>query len=176
MSDKEDTEHVKKAAKKVADKEVKEVITEKKEKIPKKKTTKKKESKKFVVVRGKRKRAIARASVRAGKGQIRINERSVNSINNSYVKELILEPVKLAGEKALGVDIHVNVYGGGVLGQAQATRTAIAKALVNYFEDDSLKSAYLERDRSLLVEDPRRAESKKFKGPKARARYQKSYR
>lgn len=173
MTKKESAEKTtKKAAKKPR---AKKSAEEKKEKT-KKSAVKKKKTKKYIVARGKRKSAIARARVSAGKGQVRVNKRSINSINNQYIKELILEPVRLAGEKSLSVNIYVNVRGGGVLGQAQATRTAIAKALVEYFEDDSLKSLYLERDRSLLVEDPRRVESKKFKGPKARARFQKSYR
>lgn len=138
--------------------------------------SKKKKSSNFSNSRGKRKKAIARASVRPGKGNVRINKMAVSGINNKYIRNLVLEPVKLAGEKALSVDISVNVSGGGVLGQAQSSRTAIARALVDYFADDSLKSLYLERDRSLLIEDSRRVESKKYKGPKARARYQKSYR
>ncbi|MFA5049689.1 MAG: 30S ribosomal protein S9 [Candidatus Micrarchaeia archaeon] len=128
------------------------------------------------MARGKRKKAIARASITPGRGSVRINKMSVASINNTYVREIILEPVKMAGERSTKVDIRVRVCGGGVLGQAQACRTAIARALVDHFEDESLKSSYLERDRSLLVEDSRRTESKKYKGPKARARYQKSYR
>ncbi len=142
----------------------------------KKPTRQKRKSGNSTVARGKRKKAIARASITSGKGSVRINKMSVSGINNSYIRELILEPVKLAGDKSAKVDIRVSVFGGGTLGQAQACRTAIARALVEHFEDESLKSSYLERDRSLLVEDSRRTESKKYKGPKARARYQKSYR
>ncbi len=168
--------------------EKKEVKTKKKEKVdvkaekkkPKtrkrKSSSKKKKGPKCFVARGKRKTAVARASVKDGRGNLRINKNSINSINNKYVRDLILEPLKLAGEKALKVDISVNVFGGGVLGQAQAVRTAIAKAMVAYFDDQSLKTLYLGRDRSLLIEDSRRVESKKFKGPKARARFQKSFR
>lgn len=175
-------ESKKTSAKKTSKKKVTKEQTEKKEKkdekpkTTKKKTSKKKSLKKCITARGKRKTAIARASIIKGKGNIRLNKISVTSLNNKYVRDLILEPVRLAGERALSVDIFVNVSGGGTLGQAQASRTAIARALVEYFDDDSLKSLYLERDRSLLVEDSRRVESKKFRGPKARARYQKSYR
>ncbi|MBU0586162.1 30S ribosomal protein S9, partial [Candidatus Micrarchaeota archaeon] len=62
------------------------------------------------------------------------------------------------------------------MGQAQAARVAIAKALVDYTQDEALKKTFLDHDRSLLVDDVRRVEAKKYKGPKARARYQKSYR
>jgi len=152
---------------------------DKKAQKPKRKSRKRSSSKKAnpsVVARGKRKLSIARASVKKGRGNVRINKLAVSGINNKYVREIVMEPVKLAGEKALEVDIYVNVNGGGVLGQAQASRTAIAKALIKYFDDGSLKEIYMERDKSILVEDPRRVESKKFKGPKARARSQKSYR
>ena len=73
------------------------------------------------------------------------------------------------------VDVSVRVHGGGEMGQAQACRTAIAKALVQYF-GESVSEKYKEEDKFLLREDPRRVEPKKYLGPKARARDQKSYR
>lgn len=73
--------------------------------------------------------------------------------------------------------------GGGHTSQVYAIRQAIAKAIVSYYakfvdeqSKNELKRAYLAYDRSLLVADPRRSEPKKFGGPGARARYQKSYR
>jgi len=74
------------------------------------------------------------------------------------------------------VDIDVDVEGGGYSGQADAVRTAIARGLVDWTGDAELREAFMEFDRSLLVDDPRRKEAKKFGGPGARARYQKSYR
>ncbi|MBN2478209.1 30S ribosomal protein S9 [Candidatus Micrarchaeota archaeon] len=139
----------------------------------KKKTGKKKD---VTISRGKRKKSIARATVKKGKGTVRVNGVGVLGIQNVYISELVMEPVKIAGAKAVELDISVTVNGGGVMGQAQAARTAIAKALVEYLDDESLKEAYMERDRSLLVEDSRRVEPKKYRGPKARARFQKSYR
>ncbi len=149
---------------------------EKKAKKTAPKAKKKPKKSSAIVARGKRKKSIARARVKVGKGQFRVNGSAINSVQNKYIRELMLEPVKLAGEKALQVDISASSYGGGVMGQAQAVRTAIARGLVEYFEDDALKQVYLERDRSLLIEDPRRVEPKKYRGPKSRARYQKSYR
>lgn len=70
----------------------------------------------------------------------------------------------------------MNVSGGGTMGQAQAARTAIAHALVMYFDQMNLREKFISIDRSMLIEDTRRVEPKKFRGPKARARFQKSYR
>ena len=74
------------------------------------------------------------------------------------------------------MDINVNAYGGGIMGQADAIRTAIAKGLVEYFKDEELKKMFLEFDRSLLVNDPRRKEPKHPLGRGARKKRQKSYR
>lgn len=129
------------------------------------------------VSRGKRKESIARASITKGTGKIRVNNLSIDAYyNNSYVREIVKEPIHYLGPEVNGIDIHLVVYGGGVMGQAQASRTAIANALVDYFDTQNLKEKFMNIDRSLLVEDVRRVESKKYKGPKARARYQKSYR
>jgi small subunit ribosomal protein S9 len=62
------------------------------------------------------------------------------------------------------------------MGQAQAARTAIAHALTLYFDQLNLREKFISIDRSLIIEDTRRVETKKFRGPKARARFQKSYR
>jgi small subunit ribosomal protein S16e len=82
-----------------------------------------------------------------------------------------------------GVDIRVRVRGGGHVAQIYAIRQAISKALVAYYQkyiDEAskkeIKDILIQYDRTLLVSDPRRCEPKKFGGPGARARYQKSYR
>jgi small subunit ribosomal protein S9 len=125
--------------------------------------------------RGKRKESIARAFVTAGTGNVFINKALVSTITNAQLRMVILEPLDyFAGRDK--VDIRVTVLGGGTGGQAQAVRTAIAKALVDYSKDDVFRATMLKADRSLLVEDSRRVEPKKFKGPKARARFTKSYR
>lgn len=133
-------------------------------------------STKAFVVRGKRKKSVARASISAGKGVVRFNNCNISALQNKYVREIIIEPLRYIGPEANTVNISVSVYGGGMMGQAQAARTAIANALVMYFDDQNLKTKFTEIDRSLVIEDTRRVESKKFRGPKARARYQKSYR
>jgi len=131
---------------------------------------------KTVIKKGRRKTAIARAVIREGKGRIRINKIDINAIENNYIKEMLTEPLMLIGDRATKIDIDVNVKGGGVMGQMQAARTAIAKGLVEYFEDDKLREKYFEYDKHFVVDDVRQVEPKKYKGPKARARYQKSYR
>lgn len=146
--------------------------------VVKKKTRKKKKDPKgkVTIARGKRKECKARARIKKGSGAIRINCMSLQSFNNKYIREIIREPLRYLGPEANEIDISVLVKGGGVMGQAQAARTAIAKALVEYFDKMDLKEKFSSIDRSLLVEDTRRVESKKYRGPKARARYQKSYR
>jgi len=86
-------------------------------------------------------------------------------------------------DKFANVDIRVRVTGGGHTSQVYAIRQAIAKAIIAYYQKfvdeqskNELKKAFIAYDRTLLVADPRRSEPKKFGGPGARARYQKSYR
>ena len=128
------------------------------------------------VARGKRKESVARATIKPGKGMIRVNRLNIMSIPNAFIREIIREPVRYVGAEAVGIDIAVSVNGGGTMGQAQAARTAIANALVLYFDQLNLREKFIEIDRSLVIEDTRRVETKKFRGPKARARFQKSYR
>jgi small subunit ribosomal protein S9 len=145
-------------------------------KARKKKAGAKKPATRAFVARGKRKESVARATITAGKGVIRINSRNVESINNPYVRDIIREPLRYIGPEANTVNISVNVNGGGTMGQAQAARTAIANALSQYFDQMNLREKFVNIDRSLVIEDTRRVETKKFRGPKARARFQKSYR
>ncbi|MFA6214770.1 MAG: 30S ribosomal protein S9 [Candidatus Micrarchaeia archaeon] len=142
----------------------------------KKKAVKAKKKEAPSVFRGKRKESIARASISKGKGVVRINSTRVDAIDNKYVRQLVSEPLSLAPEVASQVDIAVNVFGGGQMGQAQACRTAIARALVGFSGDEAIRHRMVEYDRFMLAEDFRRVEPKKYKGPKARARFQKSYR
>ena len=128
------------------------------------------------VFRGKRKESIARASVRKGKGVVRINSVSLPAIDNKYVRDKISEPLRMAPEVASQIDISISVMGGGQMGQAQACRTAIARALVGFSGDEQLKRKIIDHDKFMIAEDSRRVEPKKYKGPKARARFQKSYR
>jgi len=74
------------------------------------------------------------------------------------------------------VDINVKVYGGGFMGQADAARTAIAKGLVKYFEDEKLEALYSAYDVWLLKSDPRRKEQNKSPTSKPRKHYTTAYR
>jgi len=130
----------------------------------------------IVNVSGKRKKAIARATIKKGSGRIRINKKPLEILEPELARLKILEPLTLAGEIVTGLDIDVNVRGGGVMGQADAVRTAIAKGLVEFTNDASLRETFLEYDRNLLVSDARQKERKKFGGRGARAKRQKSYR
>ncbi|MEF8848920.1 MAG: 30S ribosomal protein S9 [Candidatus Thermoplasmatota archaeon] len=133
-------------------------------------------AKKVVNTAGKRKTAVARASVKKGKGRVRINKKPVEIHTPLIARWKIMEPISMAEKFMEKIDIDVNVQGGGVMGQANAIRTAIARGLVEYTGDSKLRTAFLEHDRSLLVSDPRRKESKKPLGKGARKKRQKSYR
>jgi small subunit ribosomal protein S9 len=126
---------------------------------------------------GKKKTAVARATVRDGSGKLRINSRPVELVDPEPAQLKILEPFRVVGDSLRDdVDIDVSIEGGGIMGQADAARTAIARALVQHTNDAELRDAYMAFDRSLLVNDVRQSEAKKWGGPGARARYQKSYR
>jgi len=125
---------------------------------------------------GKRKSAIARATVKKGSGRVRINKIPLEIYSPELARLKIQEPLALVPEKATKVDIQVNVKGGGIMGQAEASRTAIAKGLVEFFEDSELERNFKQFDRSLLISDPRRKLPKKPMGRGARKRRQKSYR
>ena len=104
--------------------------------------------------------------------------------SNHAVPFQVYEPLLIVGlDKFANVDIRVRVSGGGQTSQIYAIRQAIAKSIVAYYQKyvdeyakNQLKQALVSYDRTLLVADNRRCEPKKFGGPGARARYQKSYR
>ena len=125
---------------------------------------------------GKRKTAVARAVIAEGSGKIRVNSVPIEAYVPELAKLKIMEPVTLAPELFAKVDINVSVQGGGVMGQAEATRTAIAKAIVEFFKDETLEKAFKQYDRSLLISDIRRKLPKKPLGRGARKKRQKSYR
>lgn len=131
---------------------------------------------KLVHTSGKRKTAIARGTVKEGTGRVKVNRKPVELYEPELARLKIFEPLELAGDIVNSVDINVRVVGGGIMGQAEAARMVIAKGLVEYTGDMNLKDRYVQYDRTMLVGDPRRSESKKFGGPGARARKQKSYR
>ena len=133
-------------------------------------------AKKVVNTSGKRKAAIARASVQKGTGLVRINKKPVELYEPEIARWKLIEPLKIAEKHMNKINIDVAVSGGGFMSQASAARTAIAKGLLEFTGDPSLKIAFLDHDRSLLVSDSRRKEAKKPLGRGARKKRQKSYR
>ena len=125
---------------------------------------------------GKRKTAVARAVVKEGTGKVPINKVPIALYTPELARLKIQEPLGLAGDKSAKVDISVTVQGGGVMGQATAVRTAIARGMCEFFKDDELEETYRSYDRSLIINDDRRKLPKTPMGPGARAKKQKSYR
>ena len=127
---------------------------------------------------GKRKTAKARASIKEGDGTLRVNSRPLHVLPEMQ-QERIKEPLVIAGEEVYeDLEIEVNANGGGKQGQAEAIRMAIARGLVEHTGDKDLERDFRDYDRNMMVEDPRRTETRKpsqsSKG--ARHKQQKSYR
>jgi small subunit ribosomal protein S9 len=135
------------------------------------------EEKQTLTVSAKRKRAIAKATIKPGKGNIWINK--IPYENLDFFKELMIkEPIEIT-KKVLGdfkFDIKVNIKGGGSEGQITASRLAIARALVKFTSSEDLKKAFIKYDKNLLVADTRRKEAYKPGDSKARRKRQKSFR
>lgn len=131
---------------------------------------------KVVNTSGKRKTAIARATLSEGKGRVRINSVPLEIFGTELIRMKISEPLLLVPEAIDGIDVNVDVNGGGFMGQAEAVRTALARGIVQWHNDPKIKDVYLEYDRTLLVNDSRQKEAKKPHGRGARAKFQKSYR
>ena len=139
---------------------------------------------------GQRKRCRAVATIVKGNGKIRINNIPVEVIQPEVAKELILTPTNIIGELRDRVDVNVHVNGGGFMGQAFASAVAISRALAGQEKGgkdpkehpftksmrEEIRKKIVEYDRHLLSGDSRQTESKKFGGPSARRRKQKSYR
>jgi small subunit ribosomal protein S9 len=132
---------------------------------------------KVIVSSGKRKTAIARATIKQGKGRIRVNGVPLEVLPNELSRVKISEVFIIAGEEVReSIDIRVNVRGGGYMGQAEAIRTAIARGLIEYFDDMTMKEKFIVYDKTIVSGDPRRTEPKHFGGRSSRSRFQKSYR
>ena len=139
--------------------------------------------KKVVHTSGKRKTAVARATVKVGKGRVRVNSEPIEILQPALSRRKAMEPLIIADamNRLSKVDINILTHGGAVMGQTDAIRTAIARGLVHYNGgaegiDEELRDEYLRFDRSLLVNDPRRKEPKHQMGRGARKKWQKSYR
>ena len=142
------------------------------------------EQRDFVQTFGRKKKAVAVALCRAGKGTIRVNGVPIDLVEPAIMRTKVLEPILLLGQdKFAGYDIRIRVRGGGYTAQIYAIRLALSKAIIAFLQKHvsesakrELKEILLQYDRNLLVSDPRRCEPKKFGGRGARARTQKSYR
>ncbi len=133
--------------------------------------------KKVLVVSGKRKTATARAVAKPGVGKVRINMIPLEIFEPEISREKIKEPLLQAGDEVWKqLDINVSVSGGGYMGQAEAARMAVANALLKWTKSAHLRTIFAEYDRTMIVGDSRKKEPKKFGGPGARAKEQKSYR
>ncbi len=131
---------------------------------------------KVAIASGKRKTAIARAVVKEGKGRVRINHVPIEIWEPELARLTVMEPLALIGDKLNKIDVEIKVKGGGVMGQAEASRTAVARAINSYFKDPEIERLFKEYDRTLLVNDVRRKLPKLPLGRGARKRRQKSYR
>jgi len=129
---------------------------------------------KVIQTTGKRKTSVARATLKQGKGIVRVNSVLLDNYNNVFARTRLMEPLIIAGEVSKKVDINVNVNGGGWHSQAEASRLAVAKALAEF--DKKLRKVYLDYDRHLLIADIRRKEQRKPNDSKARKSRQTSYR
>jgi len=137
-----------------------------------------------------RKTASAHVYITKGVGKIRINNVPVEMIQQETAREAILAPLEIAGDLREKIDLSVRVSGGGFMGQASATATAISRALTGWTKSkkdpkdhpfpkstrEDLRKRIAEYDKYLISGDARRKEPKKFGGPGARRRKQKSYR
>ena len=130
-----------------------------------------------LVVAGKRKTAIAKATIEDGKGIITFNKRPLSHLSDLQQLE-ISEPLVIAQDVLgkLNFDIALNVKGGGIACQVEAGRLAIAKAIVRFTKNDDIKNAFLAYDRNMLVADTRRKEACKPGDSKARSMRQTSFR
>jgi small subunit ribosomal protein S9 len=130
-----------------------------------------------IITSGKRKTAIARAIITEGSGKIKINKKPYNTLN-TFDRLKIEEPLRIA-ENILGkinFDVSINVRGGGEKSQIEASRLALARAIIEFTKNKNLEKAFLEYDRNLLVADVRRKEAYKPGDSKARRKRQSSKR
>lgn len=137
-----------------------------------------------------RKTSSAHVYITKGVGKVRINNVPVEMIQQETARETMLAPLEVSGDLRNKVNISVRVKGGGFMGQANATATAITRALIGWTKSkkeprdhpltkstrEDLRNRINEFDKYLISGDARRKEPKKFGGPGARRRKQKSYR
>ncbi|MDE1728015.1 MAG: 30S ribosomal protein S9 [Thaumarchaeota archaeon] len=137
-----------------------------------------------------RKTARAHAYITKGVGRVRINNIPVEMVQQEVAREIMLGPLEVAGDLRNKIDLSVKVKGGGFVGQSYASAIAISRAMTGWTKSrkeprdhpltrtvrEDLRKRLSEFDKHLLSGDDRRKEPKKFGGPGARRRKQKSYR
>ena len=117
---------------------------------------------------GRRKTAVARVYISKGKGNITVNDKDFKSyFTTGTLQYKINQPLALT-ENLGNFDIKVNVYGGGVTGQAEAVRLALSRAMCELNEENRI----ILKPEGLLTRDPRMVERKKFGQKKARKKFQ----
>ncbi|MCM4152867.1 30S ribosomal protein S9 [Arenibacter sp. N53] len=117
---------------------------------------------------GRRKTAVARVYVTEGKGNITINNRDLsNYFPTATLQYKVKQPFALTNNEE-NFDVKVNVYGGGITGQAEAVRLALSRALCEMDAEHRL----VLKPEGLLTRDPRMVERKKFGQKKARKKFQ----
>ena len=136
------------------------------------------EKQKVIQSSGKRKTAIARGVLRyPSKGVIKINNVPLHLYQPEIARYRIQEVLEVAHHQKLEkCDILISVRGGGIMGQTDAVRICIAKAINKFIGTKTMEQTLRNYEDSLLSGDSRRTEPKKFGGKKARARRQKSFR
>jgi len=132
---------------------------------------------KNLTISGKRKTAIAKATIKKGSGMVRFN--NVPYENLDFFKKLtIQEPLEIA-KKVLGnldFDVNINARGGGSESQIEAAKLALSRVIVGFTKSAELKKAFTKYDKSFLVADTRRKEAYKPGDSKARRKRQSSFR
>jgi small subunit ribosomal protein S9 len=130
-----------------------------------------------ITVTGKRKRALAKATIQQGSGKILLNSRPITFLSE-FRKLYLSEPVRILENQGMPINfnISIRVSGGGSEGQIEAARLSIARALIKFTKSQDLKKVFLNYDRNMLIQDTRHKESYKPNDSKARAKRQKSYR
>ena len=137
-----------------------------------------------------RKTANAHVYITKGDGKVRVNNVPIDMIEPLVAREVILIPLEITGELRNKINISVRVSGGGFMGQSYAAATAITRALIGWTKNKKepkehpftksdrtrIRSNINDFDKYLISGDARRKEPKKFGGPGARRRKQKSYR
>ena len=125
---------------------------------------------KIITATGKRKCAIARATIKKGKGKITINKKPLENITPELAKLKIQEPLTLTGSIKDDLDIKITITGGGTFGQADAARQAISRGLIKWTNDQNLQKKITAHDRTMISHDPRRTEPRKPSRSKQGAR------